>query len=371
MHDRDRCATVLLELAIVKRVLSWHAFAARQALLRSAPQSARTPEALAESVMVSPTYLLLTGNLCSRFSRGEHSSSTQRAQMNSVSTNPRLNVIPALHPRIVVGRGLTEVAEWDLAHATHKQAIQMTAARVQRKPGAGHGFQLVFYGDSITEGWRGLRWGYDYGPLQETVEIQEGSVRSGIQDVWKVHFGHLSAAAFGIAADKVDTLQWRLQNGEAPEGIEAQLAILLIGTNDLDEAVSQDPGKQDDLAGRIMGCCQLLLQADPNLKVAMLGILPKGDERNGQPRYDLPNRWTPGQEGVNARLRIYCDSTTRASFHDLSPAFVEEHDGHVMLQKALFLDLLHPSVAGYDVMASEIQKILKHHKIGGDSQLAS
>lgn len=55
----------------------------------------------------------------------------------------------------------------------------------------------------------------------------------------------------------------------------------------------QDPGKQDDLAGRIMGACSLLLQADPNLKVAILGILPKGDVRKGQPSYELPNRWEP------------------------------------------------------------------------------
>ena len=37
----------------------------------------------------------------------------------------------------------------------------------------------------------------------------------------------------------MEDLQWRLQNGGSPSGVGAQLAILLIGTNDLDESVSQ------------------------------------------------------------------------------------------------------------------------------------
>lgn len=41
----------------------------------------------------------------------------------------------------------------------------------------------------------------------------------------------------------------------------------------------------------------------------------------------------------------------------------------VLLRKELFLDLLHPNAAGYDVMGKEIQKILSQHDFGRDTNL--
>ncbi len=46
---------------------------------------------------------------------------------------------------------------------------------------------LVFYGDSITESWRGTQLGEPLGKFSE------------VPAVWDKHFGKLKAAAYAIA----------------------------------------------------------------------------------------------------------------------------------------------------------------------------
>src|SRR5436190_22259432 len=51
--------------------------------------------------------------------------------------------------------------------------------------------QLVFIGDSITQGW----------------EAQ------GAKDVWEKHYGNRKAVNLGIGGDRTQHVLWRLQNG--------------------------------------------------------------------------------------------------------------------------------------------------------------
>src|SRR5438552_5987443 len=66
---------------------------------------------------------------------------------------------------------------------------------------------LLFLGDSITDGWRG-----------------------GGKKVWEANFAPLKAANFGIGGDRTEHVLWRIQNGEL-EGIKPKLVVLMIGTN--------------------------------------------------------------------------------------------------------------------------------------------
>src|SRR5207248_8004812 len=68
---------------------------------------------------------------------------------------------------------------------------------------------LLFLGDSITDGWRG-----------------------GGKAVWEKNFAPLKAANFGIGGDRTEHVLWRLQHGEL-DGIKPKLAVLMIGTNNL------------------------------------------------------------------------------------------------------------------------------------------
>src|SRR5436190_7359784 len=64
---------------------------------------------------------------------------------------------------------------------------------------------LLFLGDSITEGW-------------------------GNNAVWQKQYGALNAANFGIGGDMTQNVLWRIQNGEI-EGISPKVIVLMIGTN--------------------------------------------------------------------------------------------------------------------------------------------
>ncbi len=79
---------------------------------------------------------------------------------------------------------------------------------------------LVFIGDSITDGWRG----------------------SGGKKIWDEAFGPLKPLNLGIGGDRTQHVLWRLQNGEL-DGYEAKLAVIMIGTNNGSDS-------KDDVAGR-------------------------------------------------------------------------------------------------------------------------
>lgn len=53
---------------------------------------------------------------------------------------------------------------------------------------------VVFYGDSITDGWR--------------------NQKSGAFDVFKEHFEAMNTINLGISGDRTQHLIWRMQNGE-------------------------------------------------------------------------------------------------------------------------------------------------------------
>src|SRR5512145_675377 len=66
---------------------------------------------------------------------------------------------------------------------------------------------LIFIGDSITQGWEGAGKG-----------------------VWAEFYGKRNAVNLGIGGDRTQHVLWRLDHGNI-EGISPKLAVLMIGTN--------------------------------------------------------------------------------------------------------------------------------------------
>lgn len=64
--------------------------------------------------------------------------------------------------------------------------------------GAWQGLELVLYGDSIFESWRGTQFG------------QEIARAKGVPQVWRKHYGKLKAAAFAIAGTSTPLRHWAL-----------------------------------------------------------------------------------------------------------------------------------------------------------------
>ncbi len=75
---------------------------------------------------------------------------------------------------------------------------------VQAKKG---GIELLFLGDSITQGWNE-------------------------NHTWQRFYGPRKAANFGIGGDRTQHVLWRIDHGEL-EGITPKVVVVLIGTNNL------------------------------------------------------------------------------------------------------------------------------------------
>src|SRR5690606_25128023 len=75
---------------------------------------------------------------------------------------------------------------------------------------------LLFVGDSITDGWR-----------------------IAGQPLWDQHFAPLKPANFGIGGDTTQGVLWRMQNGEL-EGFKARLIVMMLGTNNIPRGNSNE-----------------------------------------------------------------------------------------------------------------------------------
>lgn len=113
---------------------------------------------------------------------------------------------------------------------------------------------MIFYGDSITQGWVG----------------------AGL-DFWKKYYGQIHAVNNGIGGDVIQNVIWRIRNGEIEE-LDPKLIVLKIGTNNINY------DKDEDIAKGIKQIIDDFHAKLPNTKILLLGILPRGDHMEFQPR---------------------------------------------------------------------------------------
>jgi beta-glucosidase len=178
---------------------------------------------------------------------------------------------------------------------------------------------LLFLGDSITAGW------------------------SGHKDLWQQYFGQYNPANFGIGGDRTQHVLWRIENGEL-EGIEPQVVVLLIGTNNM-----AWPG--EGIARAVKKVVQSIHQKLPSARVLLLGILPRGADANHPLRAKI--------KSVNTELAAL-DDGNMTRFLDLGDKFLES-DGSI--SEETMPDALHLSVKGYQIWADGIQPLLDNMMI--------
>jgi lysophospholipase L1-like esterase len=176
---------------------------------------------------------------------------------------------------------------------------------------------LLFLGDSITEGW-------------------------GNNDVWQKHYAPLNAANFGIGGDTTQNVLWRILNGEI-EGLSPKAVVLMIGTNNFGLH-----GDQPDAVARgILTLVQTLRKKLPKTKVLLLGIFP----RDEKPNTDFRKRIKKVNDQIAA-----LDDRKNVRYLDLTPKFLAP-DG--TLPKDLAPDFLHLSPKGYEIWAESMDPLLK------------
>lgn len=177
------------------------------------------------------------------------------------------------------------------------------------------GVDVVFFGDSITDGWRG----------------------SG-KDVWAKSFEPLKSANFGIGGDRTQHVLWRIAQGEM-EGIKPKVAVVMIGTNNTggDSAA--------DIAEGITEVVKAIQKKSPETKVLLLAVFPRGAK--------LPNAQNDKIIEVNKTVAKLDDGKT-IRYLDIGPKFLV--DGQI--PKEIMPDFLHLSQKGYQIWADAITPTL-------------
>ncbi len=179
--------------------------------------------------------------------------------------------------------------------------------------------ELVFLGDSITQGWEGVG-----------------------KDVWAKRYAGRRAANFGISGDRTEHVLWRLDHGNF-DGLKPKLIVLMIGTNNTGHR--QD--KPEDTAAGVKAILERLRAKCPESKVLLMAILPRG-ENAGDPLRKINDQ-------VNALIAKLADGG-RVVFKDVGAGFL---DVEGKMKKELMPDLLHPSAGGYEVWAEGIEAEVK------------
>lgn len=177
---------------------------------------------------------------------------------------------------------------------------------------------LLFLGDSITQGW-------------ETDGVE----------YWSYFCQKYNAFNLGFGGDRTEHVLWRIQHG-ALDNIAPQLTVLLIGTNNTGH-------RMDNANHTVNGIRAILSELRtrlPKSKILLLAILPR--------HYRLDNEMRLRNEQVNHLISEF-DDNRHIFYRNINHIFVDEHG---MLKKALMPDLLHPNQAGYQILSQVIDPII-------------
>lgn len=182
---------------------------------------------------------------------------------------------------------------------------------------------LLFLGDSITQGW-------------------------GDNAVWKRHYGPRNAANFGISGDRTQHVLWRIEHGEI-DGLSPRVAVLMIGTNNIG---SDSP---EEIAEGVGAIVAKMREKMPTTKVLVLGVFPRGMDRSGDFIRKSDRAKPSDTPGKINDLLAKLDDGKAIEYLDISKSFLDD-DGQI--PKSLMPDYLHLSPAGYRKWAEAIEPTL-------------
>ncbi len=199
-------------------------------------------------------------------------------------------------------------------NARHKQFVKIVAK--------GEG-DVIFLGDSITQGWEG----------------------SGAKKVWADNFASFKPVNLGIGGDQTGHVLWRITDGKELETLKPKLAVIMIGTNNMGGHSSEQ------IAGGIKAIVEELRKQKPEMKILLLGIFPRSANAKDAVRDKIKK--------TNVTI-AKLDDGKNVFYKDIGDKFLDK-DG--TLDKKIMPDFLHLSPEGYEIWAAaikdDIQKLLK------------
>jgi beta-glucosidase len=170
---------------------------------------------------------------------------------------------------------------------------------------------VVFFGDSLTEGWDTAVWEHYPAPR-----------------------GVLNA---GVSGDRTDNLLWRLDHGNLA-GPQPKAVVLLIGTNDL--AYGRSPARTAD---GIRANLEVLRQHLPEARILLLGLLPREAVPSAPLRIEVAQ--------VNRLIRD-CADDQHVFYVEIGDVLLTS-DG--LLSVEISPDMLHFTARGYAVLAARLE----------------
>ncbi len=185
------------------------------------------------------------------------------------------------------------------------------------------GGELLFVGDSITEGWGG----------------------NGLAE-WNRHFGPLGAVNFGIGGDTTQNVLWRLDHGDVGV-LRPRLVVVLIGINNL----GREGARPTAAVRGIRAVVAKLEAAFPEARILLQGILPSDHSAAAEIRQRVA--------AVNRQLLALDCAGGRLVVRDFGGVFLEP-DGSISAE--VMPDGLHLSPEGYrrwaEVLAPTVRALL-------------
>jgi len=194
--------------------------------------------------------------------------------------------------------------------------ISRVATTNQKAKAIASSIELVFDGDSITDGWQA----------------------SG-REVWATHYGKLNAFDFGISADRTEHVLWRLSQGQM-DGIHPKLVAIMIGTNNL------GANTPEQVAEGVKAIVTEYRKRCPDAVILLQAIFPRGNLANNPARAKI--------KSVN-EIISKLDDGKKVIYIDFGDKFLSA-DG--TLSPDIMPDFLHPNAKGYEIWAEAIQPVI-------------
>lgn len=178
---------------------------------------------------------------------------------------------------------------------------------------------ICFVGDSLTEFWNA-----------------QGS------PIWQLEFQNTSVANQGMAADRIENILWRLENG-ALDKIHPKVFVLMLGTNNLSKS---PPDKPVEVVRGIVAVLKRIQMKLPESRILLLSILPNGNDSRSDLRLSILK--------TNEALRKLSLSS-KVKFVDAHDAFLNSSG---TWKRGLTVDGTHLTMRGYDVLMNQLRESL-------------
>ena len=162
------------------------------------------------------------------------------------------------------------------------------------------------------------------------------------KDVWNQFFAPRRALNLGYSGGRTENILWNLQNGEM-ENQAPKVAVLLIGTNNCDDANYRIVHTPEQIAQGTQAIVRLLREKSPETKILLLRIFPrtnvykKGDVERGSAR----QRFQTNQRASELVARLADGKMVH--YLDVNHVFMRL-DGTI--DRDMMPDQLHPSPKG-------------------------